>query len=425
MLWGAGILSTIGDQFDLIAFPWLVLLLTGGPLAVGTVIAVGNVPTVLFMLIGGSIVDRYSPRLILQLSNISRIFIGSILAVLVLTGWLNLWLLYLFALAKGIADAFSYPAHFALLPRIVTDKQLRHANAISQTTTQSSSFLGPMLAGALIAAFSGRDSVAPALDGVTTGARADMAGVGLSFAVVSAAFLVSFLLLACVRIIPESRKAAGHGGESHTAGQGGGESVWASISEGFRFVRSDAAMLTLFLLVAGIRLFIHGPIFVGVPILADTQLPQGALAVGIVFSSYAIGALLGSLSAGTLPVPTKGLGYILITTYVLSGILAMPFGFLTATWLAAVLAGVIGVMGGYRSVLFRTWLQTRTPKRMMGRVMSLLRIAAIGLAPISTAVFGGLITLSLGWVFVAAGAMMAILSIVAGGRREIGEIKMG
>ena len=71
LLWGAGTLSAIGDQFDLIAFPWLVLILTGDPLSVGAIIAVGNVPTVLFMLIGGSVVDRASPRLILQISNVA------------------------------------------------------------------------------------------------------------------------------------------------------------------------------------------------------------------------------------------------------------------------------------------------------------------------------------------------------------------
>ena len=183
LLWGAGALSAIGDQFDLIAFPWLVLILTGDPLAVGAIIAVGTVPTVLFMLIGfmligGSVVDRASPRLILQISNVARIFLGSVLAAFVLTGTLNLFLLYLFALAKGIADAFYYPAQAAILPRIVGDKQLRHANAIIQTTTESSGFVGPMLAGALIAYFSGTNNVIPPLEGVTVAAPAGASGCG-------------------------------------------------------------------------------------------------------------------------------------------------------------------------------------------------------------------------------------------------------
>ena len=424
LLWGAGTLSAIGDQFDLIAFPWLVLLLTGDALAVGAIIAVGSVPTVLFMLIGGSIVDRASPRLILQISNVARVFLGSVLAAFVLTGMVNLFLLYLFALAKGIADAFYYPAQAAILPRIVGDKQLRHANAIIQTTTETSGFFGPMLAGALIAYFSGTNNVTPSLDSITAAARTGTSGVGLAFAVVAAVFLISFLLLAFLRMNPEVIESADKSGRNHSAKAKGGESIWASIADGFRFVRSDAAMFTLFLLIAGIELFVQGPVIVGIPVLADTQLPQGALAVGIIYSAYAAGALLGAVSAGALPVPKKHLGHILVTTYILSGLLIMPFGFMKATWLVAGLVVVIGVMGGYTNIIFTTWLQARTPQKVLGRVMSLLMIASIGLSPFSNAVSGALIKISLGWVFVGAGAMMALLSVVAGLRREIVEMEM-
>ena len=131
-------------------------------------------------------------------------------------------------------------------------------------------------------------------------------------------------------------------------------------------------MFTLFLLIAAIELFVQGPVIVGIPVLANTRLPQGALAVGIISSAYAVGALLGAVSAGALPTPKRRLGHILVIAYVLSGILIMPFGFLTATWLAAGLVVAIGVMGGYTNIMFTTWLQARTPQKVMGRVMSLL-----------------------------------------------------
>lgn len=424
LLWGAGTLSAIGDQFDLIAFPWLVLLLTGDPLAVGAVIAVGSVPAVFFMLIGGSVVDRYSPRLILQLSNVARVILGASLAVLILVGSLNLWTLYLFALAKGIADAFYYPAHAAILPRIVTKSQLRHANAITQTTIESSGFVGPMLAGALIAYFSGANDVTSPLDSANTAAQAGTSGVGYAFAVVAAAFFISSLLLVFMRLNPGAQESTGHSGKRQTEEEKVGDSIWASIADGFRFVRADAAMFALFLLIAGIELFVQGPVIVGIPVLASTRLPQGALAVGIIYSAYAGGALLGALIAGALPAPERHLGRILIISYVLSGILIIPFGFLTATWPVAGLVVVIGVLGGYTNIMFLSWLQARTPQAVMGRVMSLLMVASIGLSPISNAVSGALIKLSLGWVFVGAGAAMALLSVGAGLRKEIRELKM-
>ncbi len=143
LLWGAGGLSAVGDQFDLIAFPWLVLLVTGDP------VAVGNVPAIFFMLIGGSLADRYSPRLVMLASNGVRIALVAALA-----GMTEPWLIYVFALLKGTADSFHYPAQMALLPRIVPVALLRQAYAAVHTTTQLSGFIGPALAGGLIAFFS-------------------------------------------------------------------------------------------------------------------------------------------------------------------------------------------------------------------------------------------------------------------------------
>ena len=92
--------------------------------------------------------------------------------------------------------------------------------------------------------------------------------------------------------------------------------------------------------------------------------------------------------------------------------------------MAAGLALVIGVAGGYTDIMFTSWLQARTPQRVMGRVMSLLMIASIGLSPLSNAVSGALIKLSLEWVFVGAGALLTLLCLSAGLSREVRNIKM-
>ena len=415
LLWAAGTLSAIGDQFDLIAFPWLVLLISGDPLAVGTIIATSSIPTVFFMLIGGSLVDRFSPHLIMQTNNVVRIVLTAALAILVLTELTNLWVLYLFALLKGIADAFYYPAQAALLPRIVTRGQLRQSNAVVQTTVELSGFVGPMLAGALIALFSGTHGITLAPDNAASAEPSSTTGVGLAFAVVAVAFFFSALLLAWMRLERREQAAA----DRRPAEQDSRAGIWASIAQGLRFVRADAAMFTLFILIAGIELFVQGPAIVGIPILANTQLLEGVLALGIISAAYAGGSLLGAVLAGALPAPQRRLGPLFMVLFALSGLLLTPFGFLTITWIAAGLVLVIGIMGGYANILFTAWLQGRTPQAMMGRVMSLLMVASIGLSPVSNAVSGALIKLSLGWVFVGAGAAMALLCLLVGFRREI------
>ena len=176
--------------------------------------------------------------------------------------------------------------------------------------------------------------------------------------------------------------------------------------------------------VAGVELLIEGPVIVGIPILADTRMAEGALALGIISSAYAGGSLMGAILAGTLPAPKRGLGPTFVILIALTGVLAMPFGFLSAMWAAAALALAIGVMGGYVDILFTSWLQGRTPRAMMGRVMSLLMVAAVGLSPISVAASGALIKQSLEWVFVGAGSSMAIFCVAVGLRREVREMRM-
>src|SRR5258707_9061731 len=73
LLWiGEGI-SLLGDQFYMIALPWLVLQLTGSPLALGTVMALAGIPRALFMLVGGAFVDRFSPHAVMLASNFARL----------------------------------------------------------------------------------------------------------------------------------------------------------------------------------------------------------------------------------------------------------------------------------------------------------------------------------------------------------------
>ena len=125
-----------------------------------------------------------------------------------------------------------------------------------------------------------------------------------------------------------------------------------------------------------------------------------------------------------MPAPKRGMGPILIAVFTLSGILMAPFGLLDATWLAAAITLTIGVMGGYVGIMIISWIQVRTPQAMLGRVMSLLLVASVAVSPISIAASGPLIKLSLEWVFIVAGALMATSSIVIGLGTPIKKLKM-
>jgi MFS family permease len=205
LLWIGQGTSLLGDQFFMIALPWLVLRLTDDPLALGIVLALIGIPQALFMLIGGTVTDRYTPRAIMLVSDILRLLITILLAIMILANWLQLWVLYLVAFIFGVISGFFNPASGAILPMLVKPEDLVISNSIYQGTSYLCSFIGPVLAGGLIALF--------AHSKMAQG-TAEMAGIAAAIAFDALTFLVSvvtlgLVTLAGVGLVPISQALAG------------------------------------------------------------------------------------------------------------------------------------------------------------------------------------------------------------------------
>jgi MFS family permease len=390
LLWiGEGI-SLLGDQFYLIALPWLVLSLTGNALAVGTVLATAGIPRALFMLLGGALTDRFTPRRLMINSNIARMVLTGLLAALVLTNLIQLWMLYAFALLFGLADAFFFPAQTSIVPKIVGKDQLQVGNAMIQGTATLSLFVGPILAGTLISW----------LDG---GATHSTSGIALAFALDSISFIASVMMLSLIRV---------NGVNSPAEEADGG--VLASIREGLLFVWNDATLRIVFGLTMGLNVLITGPFSVGVPVMARTRFPEGATAFGLIMSVFGGGALLGVVLAGTLPKPSKKLlGTVLLSVISLMGIGLAVIGITPSLTIAALAALVMGTANGYSNILMITWLQQKIAHEMTGRIMSLVMFAAIGLTPVSTALAGALIGINATVLLICAGSLMTLFTLSA------------
>src|SRR6202163_4492692 len=152
-LWAATTLSLFGDFFSYIAMAWLVLQLTGSSLALGTVLVVQALPRAVLMVVGGALADRISPRLTMLGSMGLRAVVVAPLAVLVLTGRVQMWQVYGIAAVFGIVDAFFLPARSSILPKVVADHELEPGNAVLNVTAQTSVILGPVLGGVIVAVF--------------------------------------------------------------------------------------------------------------------------------------------------------------------------------------------------------------------------------------------------------------------------------
>ncbi len=386
LLFAGSTTSLLGDQFAFIATPWLVLKMTGDPLALGIVLALEGVPRAIFMLLGGAITDRLSPRLIMLISDGIRFILTALMALVVLTGTVQMWMIYIFSLAFGLVAGFAIPAENSIVPMLVEEQDLQAGNSVMMGVVQLVGFIGPTLAGILIARFS-----------------QSPLGIGLAFALDAISFAVSAVCLWWM-----------HGGKSKVVDASAKkESVWYSILAGMRYLWDDKAVLLMFLIVTLLNLLFVGPILVGIPVLADQRLPEGAVAFGLLMSAYSGGNLAGYLLAGSVPRPNgKAMRVFLIALMAAFGVALGSFGFIRSTWVDFALMVLLGLGNGYLAIILFTWIQTRTPREMLGRMMSMMMLSSTGMVPISQAISGAVSKWSLTALFVGAGILILVVTVV-------------
>src|SRR5512137_2670312 len=143
LLFSGAATSMLGDQFALIATPWLVLKLTGDPLALGIVLALEGIPRAIFILLGGAITDRFAPRIIMLTADVIRFILTALMTVVVFTGTVQMWMLYAFGLGFGLVAGFAIPAGNSIVPMLVEEKDLQAGNSVIMGVSQLVGFVGP------------------------------------------------------------------------------------------------------------------------------------------------------------------------------------------------------------------------------------------------------------------------------------------
>jgi MFS family permease len=385
LLWAGESVSLLGDQFAMVAMPWLVLQLTGSAVAVGAILAVAGIPRALFMLVGGVLTDRLSPRRLMLASNALRIVITGLLALVVLTNTVQLWMLYVISLAFGLVDGFFHPAYMAMIPMIVEEEDLAAGNAALQGTSLLITAAGPGIGGKLI----------------------QMAGIGFSFFLDTLSFAVAtvtLLLMKPVEAVKRSDKARP-------------TSMIAEIREAAAYIAKDE-MLRLFIpITMALNFLFAAPLTVGPSVLAKERFLEGEVALGLLLSAIGIGSLLGMLAAGVLK-PSR-LGLVTLSMIAVSGVCMAAAGYSQSLLLTSVLFALIGASSGFSNLLLLTWLQRRIAKDMLGRVMSIVMLSSMGLMPIAAAVGGFVAEYNLSLLFAVSGGLLVVTVVVSLLNRQV------
>lgn len=385
LLWIGSTISVTGDQFYLVALPWLVLGLTGSSIALGTISMVAAIPRAGLMLLGGAVTDRVSPRRIMMLTATARTLLVAAVAALLWRHGLHLWQLYVLALCFGIADAFAAPAAQTFLPSLVEREQLPAAQSVFQSTNQVATLVAPGPAGLFIKAF----------------------GTAWAFFLDAVSFL--FIIGALWRLPDPPQVPAGAARRN----------MLQSILDGLRYVKADVALRSLMLVVAVLNFAIAGPVSLGLVWIAKQKFGTPS-ALGLLMSCLAAGSLAGMLLAGLVKHRRRGRTLLLVATVI--GICLMPLGVLHRLWSLGAVLVVMSLAAAFLNVQLIAWFQQRVERPMMGRVMSVLMFSAMGLMPISLAVAGVAIRASLEWMFMVAGGAVLLVTVLAAMHKPVREI---
>jgi hypothetical protein len=383
-LWIGVTISQLGDQFYLVALPWLVLQLTGSSLALGTILMTAAIPRAALMLVGGAVTDRVSPRRVLMMTASSRAVLVGTVAALIWFDVIQLWELYVLTFAFGVADAFAFPAGAALMPTLVEPGQLPAANSLLQSTAVTTQILGPPPVGLAIKSW-----------GIASGLFLD----AVSFLAVLVAMLRIPDPAPAIPATPEAPGAPARPG------------MLKSIGEGLSAVRKDAALRSLILVSAMINICVSGPIGVGLAAVAKFRFGS-VEAFGILLTCFSAGALAGMLTGGLVKRPRKR-GLQLIVASGLGGLEMIAIGLVMKLYVIAALLAVMGFGVGFVNVQFSAWMQMRVERSLLGRVSSVMMFTAVGLIPLSYAAAGFLAQWSLPGLFITAGALLAVTSALA------------
>lgn len=373
--WIGNTVSLAGDQFQSIALAVLALELTGSAATLGGVLLAQALPRVTLMLAGGVLADRQRPQSVMIRANLLQAMAVAALAVVVGTGHVQVWHLYVYAVVAGTLFAFAQPAGDAFVPQIVPRHHLRTANALNSLSLNLAMSVVPPLAGVIVAA---------------AGSLPSLIINGASFLVAATA---ARLVIVPQHIRPPALRA----------------NPWHDLRAGIDAARSDNVLWLTIVIAAFYSVGALGASQVGLPAFAKLTLEAGSEGVGILFGASGVGAVAGAIIVGMIPTPRRP-GIMAGASLLVMGVSIALVAVAPGIWAAVPLLLVFGVGRGFCANTFVTLVQTRSPDVYRGRILAMFKMSASGLAPLSLALAGVLADMFGPRVAIAAGGCAVALS---------------
>jgi MFS family permease len=373
-------LSRIGDFLFQIAVAWYVLEKTGSATAMGAVLFFSILPTVIFSLIGGVVVDRMRRGVVLFLSDAARFFIMIIGTWLAFTDQLVLWQIFVIALLFGLADAFFMPAYTAIIQQIVPYRDLPSANSINSLSMQFGRVAGPAIGG-LAAAFG---------------------GTAFAFGANAVSFFIGALTVLPLLALPKPAPQQEGFSLSH---------FFADVREGFQTIFASPILWVTILVFSMTNITLAGPYSIGMPFLVKESLGGDERLLGFIYAIFPVGYAIASLILGALP-KIRYRGPVLYIASMVAGLGLGIFGLHVPIYVLVIAALFNGAALEIDGLVWTNLLQELVPPKQMGRVSSVDMLGSFVLLPIGFALTGWLVDqIGVTTVFLGAGLLSAVICV--------------
>ena len=341
LLWLGQLSTAMGTWMDQVARGWLIYQLTNSPAQLGLVRGVQAIPIFLLSPIAGSVADRYARKKQVIVVQLLDGLMYTAMAVLILTGQIKPWHVYVTAFGMSIVQTFHHPARAAMIADAVPLSHLTNAIGLNSVVFNMSRSTGPAVAGVLIAMF----------------------GTGACYVLQAAFFFLATFLTSILSI--------GQSPPTSTHGHAGKEAFGRSIVEGWRFSWSNESVRAGLLITVTASLFII-PFTTLLPVFAKDILGVGATGQGFLLTGMGVGALSSAVLIATIGdrVPR---GIVMLGGVILYGLSVVAFSVSPWFKLSIVLMIVVGLFHVTSHALVQTVIQTYSPAGFRGRTMAIFQ----------------------------------------------------
>jgi MFS family permease len=338
--------SLIGTWLQIVAQGWLVLQLTSSPLLIGLVAALATAPSLLFSLFGGVVVDRFSKKKILYLTQSASMGLALLLGIITILGQATVTVIGTIAFLMGTVNAVDAPTRQALLPELVQKPHLASAIALNSGIFNAARVIGPGLAGLLIA----------------------WVGVGGAFVANGLSYIAVLIALGFVRIKEPPAARVQH--------------PLAAIREGIVYSFSHPVIRVLLLFVGAVSIFGWSYSTI-MPVIARETYGLDAKGLGYLYSATGAGALLATYLVGAKSGKVSPLVFI-IGGSTLFAVSLLLFSFTANFTIALALLFLIGMGLLSQASMTNTMVQGMVKQEFRGRVMSIYILMFLGMAPLGS-----------------------------------------